>query len=85
MPRSFQSTCVIEIGLSDFRLMTLTVMKKIKRFKPRIINYRSHNNFSNEYYRKYLFNELNLVNNEQRFENFCHMSLKLLHKHAPIK
>ena len=27
-PRSFQSTCVIETGLSDFHLMTLTVMKK---------------------------------------------------------
>ena len=28
VPRSFQSTCVIETGLSDFHLMTLTVMKK---------------------------------------------------------
>ena len=27
-PRSFQSTCVIETGLSDFHLITLTVMKK---------------------------------------------------------
>ena len=27
-PRCFQSTCVIETGLSDFHLMTLTVMKK---------------------------------------------------------
>ena len=28
IPCSFQSTSVIEIGLSDFHLMTLTVMKK---------------------------------------------------------
>ena len=28
MPHSFQSTCAIEIGLSDFHLMTLTVMRK---------------------------------------------------------
>ena len=28
IPCSFQSTCAIEIGLSDFHLMTLTVMKK---------------------------------------------------------
>ena len=42
MPRSFQSTFVIEAGLSDFHLMTLTVMrKKIKKIKPTIINYRS--------------------------------------------
>ena len=51
MPRSFQSICVIETGLSDFHLMTLTVMgKNFKKIKPRIINYRSYNNFSNEYY-----------------------------------
>ena len=27
-PRTFQSTCVVETGLSDFHLMTLTVTKK---------------------------------------------------------
>ena len=62
MPRSFQGTCVIKSGLSGFHLMTLTVMRKnFKKIKPRIINYRSYNNFSNEYYRKCLFNELNRV------------------------
>ena len=69
MSRSFQGTCVIETGLFDFHLMTLTVMrKKIKKIKPRIINDRSHNNFSNEYYRKCLFNELKretFVNNDR--------------------
>ena len=62
MLHSFQSTCVIETGLSDFHVMTLTV---------RIINYRSYNNFSNEYYGKCLFNELKrkaFVNNDRRFE-----------------
>ena len=29
LPRSFQSTCVIEKGLSDFYLMTLTVMREV--------------------------------------------------------
>ena len=34
-PRNFQSTCVIETGLSDFHLMTVTVMKKnFRKFKP---------------------------------------------------
>ena len=34
-PRSFQSTCVIETGLSDFHLMTLTVMKmSFRKFHP---------------------------------------------------
>ena len=42
-PESFQSISVLEIGLSDFHLMTLTVMKKVfKKLKPRIINYRTY-------------------------------------------
>ena len=28
-PQKFQSTCVLETGLSDFHLMTVTVMRKI--------------------------------------------------------
>ena len=89
MPRSFQGTCVTETGLSDFHLTTLTVMrKKFKKIKPRIINCRSYNNFSNEYCRKCFFNELKretFVNNDRGFEKFCDMSIKLLNKHAPIK
>ena len=30
-PDTFQSTCVVETGLSDFHLMTLTVMRKSLR------------------------------------------------------
>ena len=42
-PESFQSISVLEIGLSDFHLMTLKVMKKVfKKLKPRIINYRTY-------------------------------------------
>ena len=37
-PRTFQSTCVTEIGLSDFHLMTLTFMRKtFKKQRTRII------------------------------------------------
>ena len=88
MPRNFQSTCVIETGLSDFHLMTLTVRKNFKKIKPRIINYRSYNNFPSDYYRKCLLNEQKretFVNNDRGFEQFCDMSIKLLNAHAPIK
>ena len=52
VPRMFQSTCVIETGLSDFRLMAVTVMRKtFKKVRPRIINYRSFKHFSNEAFR----------------------------------
>ena len=36
VPRSIQSTCVLEIGLSDFYLIALAVMRKrFKKFQPR--------------------------------------------------
>ena len=41
VPRSFRSTSVVEAWLSDFHLMTLTVMRKsFKKYQPRIINHR---------------------------------------------
>ena len=48
-PQKFQSTCMLETGLSDFHLMTVIVMRKIfKKLKPRSINYRPYKHFSNE-------------------------------------
>ena len=48
-PRSFQSACDIETRLSDFDLMTLTVLKKsFRKFDSRLINYRSSKNLSNK-------------------------------------
>ena len=88
MPCIFQSTYVVQTWLSDFHLMTLTVMKKnFKNIKARIINYRLYNNFLNEYYRKCSFNEFKreiLANNGSGFQKFCDMSIKPLNKHAPI-
>ena len=89
VPRSFQSTCVVETGLSDFHLMTLTVMRKsFKKYQPKIMNYRSYKNFSNEKYRETLINNLskeNFINNDDGFQRFCHISLDALNKHAPRK
>ena len=48
VPRSFQSTCVVETGLSDFHMMTLTVMRKsFKKYQPKTISYWSYTIFSN--------------------------------------
>lgn len=45
----FQSTYLIETGLSDFNLMTVTVMRKaFKKIRPAVINHRSHRDFSDE-------------------------------------
>ena len=86
---NFQTTCVIETGLSDFHLMTLTVMRKsFKKLKPRVIDYRSYKHFSNEVFRESLLEKLSqqtFVNNDYGFEIFFNISLKTLNKHAPSK
>ena len=52
-PRSFHSTYVVEIGPSDFHLMTMTVMRNsFKKYQPSIISYRSYKNFSNAAFRE---------------------------------
>ena len=89
VPRSFQSTCVVETGLSDFHMMTLTVMKKrFKKFQPKIINYRSYTHFRNEAFRETLLKNLskeNFINNENSFQRFCSISLDSLEEHALFK
>ena len=89
VPRSFQITCVVETGLSDFHLITLIVMRKsFKKYQPKIITYRSYKNSSNEKDREMLINNLskeNFINNDDGFQRFCHISLDALNKHAPRK
>ena len=90
VPRSFQTTCVIETGLSDFHLMTLTVMRKsfINKMKPRVINYRPHKYFSNEVFKESLLEKLSqqaFGNNDHGSERFYKTTLKTLDKYAPRK
>ena len=89
VPRSFQSTCVIDSGLSDFHLMTLTVIKKsFKKFQPRIINYRFYKHFSNDTFRKDRIDKLSnekFVINDDGLKRFCELSVNVLNKHAPRK
>ena len=83
-PQKLQRTCVLETGLSDFHLMTVTVMRKIlKKLKQRAINYRSYTHFSNEASGEYLLHELLkevLVNNDDGLQRFCDIN-----RHAPRK
>ena len=83
VPRSFQTTFVIETGLSDFHFS-----KSFKKLKFRVINYRSYKHFSNEIFRESLLEKLSqqtFVNNDYGFEKFCNITLKTLDKYAPRK
>ena len=85
MPRSFQNTCVIEAGLSDFHLMTLTVMRK--SFKNLSQSYKLwfYKHFSNAVFRENLLGKLSqqtFVNNDYAFVKFYNITLKTLNKHV---
>ena len=82
-PRSFQNSCVVETGLSDFHRMVVTVMKtSFERLKPRVINYRDYKSFENKLFREELLLELSnstLEENADRFEEFieiCQIAMR---------
>ena len=89
VPSMFHSTCVIETGLSDFHLMTVTVMRKtFKKLSPRIISYRSYKDFSDEKFRDCLVNNLSnevFSNNDNGLEKFCKTTMNTLNLFPPIK
>ena len=86
---SFQNSCVIETGLSDFHKMTVSVMKTtFQKLKPKIVNYRDYSGFSNDDFRKNLLHNLSLeiINtNSNGLEKFLQICIQTLDKMAPIK
>ena len=89
VPRMFQITCVLETGLSDFRLMTVTVTRKnFRKILSRVINYRSYRDFSNETFRISMINTLPtevFVDSDGGLETFCKTMMDTLNSFAPIK
>ena len=86
-PRSFQNSCAIETGLSDFHKLVVTVMKTTyKKSQPKIINYRSYKYFNNESFRKESKQiEANGNNCDKSFKNFTSSYNVILNKYAPQK
>ena len=71
---SFQSSCVIETGLSNFHRMVVTVMKtSFERLKSRVINYRDYKTFETKLFREgllYEFSNATLEENADGFKEF---------------
>ena len=88
-PRSFQHSCVIETGLSDFHKMTVTVMKTLfEKLQPRVVNYRDYKHFENHKFRTYLLSELskaNIEENKNGLNNLNNACKGILDIHAPRK
>ena len=80
----------VETGLSDFRKMTLKVMKVFyKKLKPNIVTYRNYKHFSNE---AFMFDVKNSIiiqitseNNDLEFDRFKAAIDEAIQRHAPIK
>ena len=88
-PGSFQNSCVIKTGLSDFYKMIVTVMKtSYRKIEPTVINYRDYKSFSNEVFRKLLLEKLKrkfFGNSDQSFSNFINTCKTVLDKQLPKK
>ena len=86
-PLSFQTTTVIETGLSDFHKMIVAVMKMhFPKMKPRVIRYRKYKTFNNDAFVNTLRQELTKqkkVLDEKRLDAFSEICSDVLDKHAP--
>ena len=80
-PQNLKALVVLETGLSNFHLITVTVMRKIfRKLKPRILYYRSHKHFSNEPDRESLLHELSkevFVNTDDCTQRFCDIDINI--------
>ena len=87
--RSFQNSCVIETGLSDFHMMIVTVMKtSYQKIEARVINYRDYKSFSNEEFRESLLENIKgklSENSDKSFSNFINTCNIVLDKQLPKK
>ena len=85
--RSFQNSCAIETGISDFHKLVVTVLKTAyKKSKPKIITYRSYKSFNNDGFREALQQiECNAENCDTNFGYFMSSCSRILNQHAPQK
>ena len=97
--RSFQGSCVVETGLSDFHRIVViikktafhsivvTIMKTtFQRLPPKIRTYRNHNKFYNHKFRQTLVKELSSTktwNND--ISIFIDICMRNLDKYEPLK
>ena len=88
-PGSFQNSCVVETGLSDFYKMIVTVMKtSYWKIEPRVVNYRDYKSFSNKGFKESLIENLKgklSENSDKSFTNFINTCNTVLDKQLPKK
>ena len=86
-PRSFLNSTALEVGLSDFHLLTLTVLKtSFKRKPPRIVKYREYKKYSFHAFQTDMYYQLGNVDfrclSNDDFHTFF---MRLVDLHVPLK
>ena len=87
--RSFQNSCALETGLSEFHKMAVTVLKSyLKKKQPKIISYRDFGKFSNNDFRTQIlrdFSTLHLSNDSPSLDLHVDICIRTLDVYAPKK
>ena len=86
-PRSFQNSSVLETGLSDFHLLTFSVLKTTYRKRPpKVIIYRDFKKYSPDSFQKDLESKLcNVDLSKLSNDDFNSLLMSLVNLHAPQK
>ena len=86
-PHNFQNSTALETGLSDFHLLTVTVLKTTFRKKPpKVVRYRDYKNynpmsFQNDLNFSLAGIDLHLISND----DYMSLLMGILNWHAPLK
>ena len=85
--RSFKYTTTLETGLSDFHLMTTTVMRlNYQKLKPTIISYRDYKNYDNDKFRESYLHLMQYSNDiNDNYINIENNVINILNNLAPLK
>ena len=86
-PLYFQTTTVIETGISDLHKLTVTILKSsFHKQEAKIFNYRNYKTFNNRNFRNDLIYEISKnAFHDISSEEFESLFLKTLNNHAPMK
>ena len=83
-PTLFQRSAVLDTGLSDFHLLTVTEFKRsFQKSKPHIITYQNYKSYDNDVFRSEIQTFCSL--NETDLGLFKESIFCILNKHAPIR
>ena len=86
-PYNFQNSLVVETGLSDFHLLTVTVLKTTFRKRPpKICRYRCYKNYFRENFQLDLTTRLSGIDlYEISNDDYVALLMEVLNYHAPLK